>query len=298
VKRVLGLLVVLAVALGATSLVILDEREQAFRTLLGDPEPVWLPLDPVLRGPGIFLRIPGLHELYRFSDRLQRFDADPVGLFLSDGREIQVDYYVVWRVADPRRLVQNTQARDVVRLIDDTAFNEVRTVLAQHSITDLLSDLRDPITREITKNCLAKLEPQGLAVVDFQIRRTDYPTANLDRIFERMRKERERFAKGSRAQGEEEARKVRAEADRDSTVEKARAERRAQELRGEGDAEAARIYAEAFGQDPEFYAYLRSLEAYAKALDERTTLVLGNDNPFLKYLLSNGVPKGKPGPTP
>jgi membrane protease subunit HflC len=173
----------------------------------------------------------------------------------------------------------------------------VRTVLAQHSIADLLSEVRDRITRQITANCHEKLQPQGLAVVDFQIRRTDYPAENLDRIFERMRKERERFAKGSRAQGEEEARKVRAEADRDSTIERARAERRAQELRGEGDAEAARIYAEAYGQDPEFYAYLRSLEAYGRALDERTMLVLGDDNPFLKYLLSNENGKAR-APTP
>jgi len=286
--RILGLIVLLALVASSAFIVILDEREQAFRTLLGDPEPVWLPLDPVLRGPGVFLRIPLLHDLYRFSDRLQRFDADPVGLFLADGREIEVDYFVVWRVADPRRLIENTQQRDVLRLSDDTAFIEIRTVLAQHSIADLLSDVRDAMTREIAANCHAKLEPQGLAVVDFQIRRTDYPEENLDRIFERMRTERERFAKGTRAQGEEEARKIRAEADRDRTVEVARAERRAQELYGEGDAEAARIYAEAYGQDPEFYAYLRSLEAYTKALDERTTFVLSDDNPFLKYLLSNG----------
>jgi membrane protease subunit HflC len=293
--RLLALLVLaLAAGVAASCFVILDERQQAFRTLLGDPEPRWLPLSPVLRGPGVFLRIPGLHELYRFSDRLQRFDAEPVGLFLSDGREIEVDYFVVWRVADPRLVVQNTQQRDVLRLIDDTAFNEIRTVLAQHTIADLLSDARDGMTREIAHNCDTKLEPQGIAVADFQIRRTDYPAANLDRIFERMQKERERFAKGSRAEGEEEARKVRAEADRDSTVERATAQRRAQELRGEGDAEAARIYAEAYGQAPEFYAYLRSLEAYTKALDDKTTLVLSDNNPFLKYLLAPPPPPATP----
>jgi membrane protease subunit HflC len=139
----------------------------------------------------------------------------------------------------------------------------------------------------IAQNSAAKLAPLGIQLVDLKIRRTDYPQANLDRIFQRMRTERQRFAKKFRAEGEESARTIRAKADRESQVLRADAQRRSAELRGEGDALAARIYAEAYGKDPEFYAFMRSLEAYQKALDDQTTLILSPKLPFLRYLFSN-----------
>lgn len=279
-----GLLVAAVAVASFFCIVIIDEREQAFRTLLSTPDPV----RAVIQEPGIYLSIPGLHELYRYDRRALRYDAQPRELLLAENYLIEVDYYLIWKVENPQLLRENVpQWSRVLRLLDDTAFNELRTVLGQHLIGDLLSPKRAEMTRQIAQNCDAKLKPQGIAVLDVQIRRTNYPEGNLARIFDRMRTERARFAKRYRAEGEEEARKIRSTADRESRVLRAEATGDARRLRGEGEAEAAGLYAAAYGQDAEFYAFLRSMEAYKLALNEQTTLILSPKLPFLKYLFSS-----------
>ncbi|MBW2281567.1 MAG: protease modulator HflC [Deltaproteobacteria bacterium] len=282
---------VLMAALGVFAsfcLVILDEREIALRTLFGDPElsVFGIPLNrPVLDEPGVYVSIPGVHALYRYDRRALRFDAEPRELNLAENYRLVVDYYLVYRIIDPRKMRQvfGTTKR-LTELLDDTAFSEVRDVLAQHAFEDLLSDKRSEITDEIARRSGEKLARGGIEVIDFRIRRTDHPEANRARIFDRMRAERERFAKRYRAEGDEQARRVRSDADRQSVVLRAEGEREGLRARGEGDAEAARIYGEAYGQDREFYAFVRSLRAYETALDSDTTLILSPDSAFLKYL--------------
>jgi membrane protease subunit HflC len=274
--------------------VILDETEIGFRTVLDNPEPTLLgvPLNvPVLDEPGVYVVIPGLHTLYLYDRRAQRFDAEPRELNLAENYRLEVDYYLVYRIVDPRKLRQVFgSVRRLAELLDDTAFSEVRDVLATHAFEDLLSPKRPEITAGIAARCGAKLEPGGIEVLDFRIRRTDHPEANRARIFERMRAERDRFAKRYRAEGDEEARRVRSEADRQGVVLAAEGRREGEKLRGEGDAEAARVYAGAYGADPEFYSFKRSLEAYEKALDDETTLILSPQSPFLRYLFDVAAP--------
>ena len=288
---VLLLLLLTLAVVGSFCVVILDEREQAFRTLLNDPDPKPFGLSlnrAILTEPGWYIRIPGLHQFHRYDRRLVRYEANPRDLYTSEKLLLAVDYYAMWRVADPRLFFESVRTvSEALRRLDTITYSELRTTLAQHTLADLLSKERPAIMQTIAQNSAAELAPLGIQLVDLKIRRTYYPQANLDRIFQRMRTERQRFAKKFRAEGEESARTIRAKADRESQVLRADAQRRSAELHGKGDALAAQIYAEAYGKDPEFYAFMRSLEAYQKALDDQTTLILSPKLPFLRYLYSN-----------
>src|SRR5262249_34388240 len=157
---------------------------------------------------------------------------------------------------------------------------------------DLLSAARQEVQKEIAAASAAKLGPQGIQVVDVRLAATLYPEENLARVYDRMRTERERFALKFRAEGEQQARALRSKADGESQVILAQADSESLRLRGEGDAQAAHIYSEAYAGDAEFFAFVRSLEAYRKSLDAQTTVVLSTRSGFLKYLLDmNG---GKP----
>jgi membrane protease subunit HflC len=290
-RRLLCAVLLVAGAVFASfCLVVIDERQIGFRTLLGIPEPepvLGMQLNqPLLLEPGLYLRIPGFHHVDVFEKRRQRFDSPRHEPQTAEGELIRLDYYVIWRVGDPRRFFEAFRGSEVAaqNQIDNTSYGELRTALGHHSLSDLLSARRAEILRAVAQASHAKLSPQGVDVLDLQIRSLDYPDQNLEQIYLRMRSERERYALRARAQGQEEALAIRSKADEEVRVIAAEAEREAQRLRGEGDAEASRIYAEAYARDAEFYAFVRSLEAYRKTIDERTTLILSRDVPFLRYL--------------
>ncbi len=283
---VLGLLLATGVVVAMFCVVVLDEREQGFRTLLGAPDP----LGALLIEPGPYLRVPGLQEIDIYDRRLQRYDAERQEVQLSDGKLMEVDYFVVYRIDNPQLFRE--QLRSEARLqsfLDDNSFGPVRDVLATVPLDALLSVRRQSVMRKISDAMAENLRPRGVAVLDVRLRSTDYPEGNLPQTYQRMIKERERFARKFRAEGEEESRKVRSQADLESQVLRAEAKRQASELRGEGDSEATRVYAEAYNQDPEFYVFMRSLEAYRKALDGETTVILSRDVPFLRHLFDGGA---------
>jgi membrane protease subunit HflC len=284
-----GLLLVLTLAVASLfCVVILDEREQAFRTLLNEPDPQLFGLSlnqPNLIEPGLYLRIPFLHELYRYDRRNLRFDSQPHSLNTVDRTLVDLDYYVIWRIANPRRFFESNRGEAAaVQRLDELTYSEVRETVNQHTLGDLLSDKRGDVESEILASAAGALEPLGIQVVDVRIGGTLYPEANTGRVYDRMRTERNRFALKFRAEGEQQARGLRSKADNESQVILAGAEGESIRLRGEGDAEAARTYAEAYGADPEFYAFVRSLEAYRKSLDGGTTIVLSPKSGFLRYL--------------
>jgi len=301
-RWLLGLLVVLT--LGVVSLFcveILDEREQAFRTLLNEPEPKILGFAlnrPNLVVPGWYVRVPFLHELYRYDRRNLHFHSLPHSLNTVDRTLVDLDYYVIWRIANPQKFFESNRGEAAaLQRIDELTYSEVRETVNQHSLRDLLSERRDAVEREITRSAATALEPLGVEVVDVRIGGTLYPEANVARVYDRMRTERSRFALKFRAEGEQQARGLRSKADSESQVILAEAERESLRLRGEGDAEAARTYADVYGADAEFYAFVRSLEAYRKSLDAETTIVLTPKSDFLKYLFDPGAkPSAKPPP--
>lgn len=293
-RRSLLLLLVLATAVVAASfcIVIIDEREVAFRTILNESDPVVFGFHinrPVLDRPGWYVRVPFIHELYRYEKRRMRYDrGEPLELQTSEKLLIEVDYYAVWRIGDPQRYFKSIRTRDAaLRRLDTVTYSSVQQTLARYTLADLLSEKRDEIRRRITEISAEGLEPDGIEVLDLRIRHTVYPEANLPQIYSRMRTERNRYAMRFRAEGEEQSREIRSDADQQSLIIVSTAEREAAKMRGQGDAEATRIYAEAFGQDPEFYAFLRSLEAYRSSLNDQTTMILSRDAPFLKYLFQD-----------
>jgi len=285
---VLGLLLATVAVVGFFCVVVLDEREQGFRTALGRPDP----LGAVLTDPGPYLRVPGLQSIDVYDKRLQRYDSEPKEVQLADGKLMDVDYFVVYRIDNPQRFREELSGstRRLESFLDDNSFGPVRDVLAKYGLDDLLSERRVQVMAEIASKMALTLQPLGIHVRDVRLRRTDYPEGNLPQTYARMNKERERLSRRSRAEGSEEAQKIRSKADLDSQVLRADAKRRSTELRGEGDSEATRIYADAFNRDPEFYAFQRSLEAYRVALDDQTTLILSPKVPFLRHLYEDGKP--------
>ena len=298
-RRLLGFLLLATLGVAASfCIVIIDEREVAFRTLLNESDPVvfGLHVNPgsgdmpaVLDRPRWYVRIPFVHQLYRYEKRRMRYDrGDPLELQTSEKLLIEVDYYAVWRIADPERYFKSIRTRDAaLRRLDTVTYSAVQQTLARHTLAALLSAKREEIARTITRNSVEGLRPDGIEVLDLRIRRTVYPEANLPQVYSRMRTERNRFALKFRAEGEEQSRAIRSAADRESLIIVSTADRDSAKLRGEGDAEATRIYAEAFGQDTEFYEFLRTLEAYKMALNDQTTLILSPDAPILKYLFDH-----------
>ena len=289
---------VLAAALAVVAsfcVVVLDEREQAFRTFLqeADYQIAGLRLgESILTEPGWYLRIPGLHQLYRYDRRQLLYHADPKDLYTLEKELIQVDYFALWRIEDPRLFYESVRGsyEAATARIDDITFNEVREVMGRSPLRALLSAKRQDLMQQIASASDKAMREYGIRIDDLRIRRTDYPAANLERIFERMRTERERFAKRFRAEGEEEARTIRSQADRDSDILRAEALRQSEKIRGEGDAEATRVYAEAYGADPEFYAFVRTLKTYELSLKDDTTMILSPASPFLRYLFTDGAP--------
>ena len=279
--------------------VVLDEREQAFRTLLNDPEYRLFGLqinEPVLNEPGPYLRIPFLHQLYRYDRRKLRYDAEPRALYTSEKILIEVDYFALWQIEDTRLFFESLRTYpEALRKLDEITYSKLRNRLALHPLKDLLSDQRSVITRTVSEECDAALRPRGIRIHELRMRRAEYPEANLGRIFARMRTERERLAKKFRAEGDEEALDIQSRADRESRVIRAEASRESEKIRGEGDARAAETYAQAYEQDRDFYSFLRSLETYRNTLDESTTLVLTPRSHFLRYLFP-GSDNVTPGP--
>ncbi len=296
-KRFLIVVLGLCALVAATSIRILEERYIAFRTLLGDPEPAWFPwMESQLVGPSLYLHLPFLHQVDVLDRRIQRFESDSRELYLEQDN-VSIGYFVVWRIEDIRLLFENTQPSEMLKLIDDKTYNAVRNELATRSLGDLLSGTREEIAERIQEKSDQELDKIGIEVLGVTIRQVEFLATTLQRVFDRMKQDRERLAKKLRAEGEEQAREIRAGADRDAEIELARARGEAARLQGEGDARAAAIYAEAFDQDREFYRFVRSLEAYRKSLDEKTTLVLSPDDPFLRYLFQEGeAPSGSSAP--
>ena len=171
-------------------------------------------------------------------------------------------------------------------------------MIGRHTLHEVLDEKRGAIMQEITENTRADVKPLGIAVADVRINRTELPEATMESVYARMKTERERLARKTRAEGEESARKIRAAADAEARVIVAKGRRDAEITKGEGDAEATRLYAEAYGTAPDFYAFTRSLEAYRKSIDARTTLVLSPDSEFCRFFESaqgNSAPPASPG---
>ena len=287
IKFLIPLLVV-AVFLGLSSIFVVDEREKALVLQFGQ-------IKAIKQEPGLSFKIPFIQEVVRYDDRILSLDTDTIEVTPSDDRRLVVDAFARYRIRD---VVQFRQAVGVGGLpvaedrLSSVLNAQIREVLGADQVTSdtILSEDRRSLMGRIQQNAQASAAGLGLDVVDVRLKQTNLPDQNLDATFARMRAEREREAADEIARGNEAAQRVRAQADRTVTETLSDAEREAQVIRGEADAERNAIYAEAFGADPEFFAFYRSLEAYERALKgNNSSMVMTPDSEFFDYLGSGRI---------
>jgi membrane protease subunit HflC len=226
------------------------------------------------------------------------FEPPPEEVIVSDQKRLVVDTYTRYRITDPLLFFQTVNSEVAVRARLSAMVNgSLRRVLGNVTLSALLSHERPAIMKQIRDEVNDQGKGFGIDVIDVRIRRADLPEENSQAIFARMKSEREQQAAQYRGEGAEAAQNVRANADRERTVILAEAQRDAQRVRGDGDAESIRVYADAFGQDKEFFAFYRSMQAYRDALNGRTTsFVLSPDSGFFRFFENSGGTAGNATP--
>jgi len=282
------LILALAVALVAGSNLVaytVPQWQQAIVVQLGEPV-------RTVQEPGLYVKLPLIQNVLYFDKRLLAYDASPREVLTKDKQQLLVDNFARWRIRDPLqfyRTVRN-EAGGQSRL-DDVIYSIVRENLGRHTLREIMNEKRTEVMAEVTKESDAKARDYGIEVTDVRIKRADLPEKNELNVFNRMRTERERQAKKFRAEGDEEARKIRSESDKEVQILMAEARKQSEILRGQGDAQAVKIFADAYGRDPEFYQLVRTLEAYRISITEGTTLILSPNSEFFRYLKQLDRPK-------
>ncbi|MEL6518816.1 MAG: protease modulator HflC [Pseudomonadota bacterium] len=282
--------VIIALATILSSIFIVDEREKALVLQFGQ-------IRAVKEDPGLAFKIPLIQEVVRYDDRILSLDTQPIEVTPSDDRRLVVDAFARYRISD---VVQFRQAVGVggLRAAEDRLASilttQTRAVLGSAGVTSntILSSDRAALMVQIRDLAQRRALALGLDVVDVRLKQTNLPEQNLDATFARMRAEREREAADEIARGEEAAQRVRAQADRTVVELVSEAQRESEIVRGEADAERNGIFAQAFGADPEFFEFYRSMTAYERALQgSNSTMVITPDSEFFDFF---DAPDGRP----
>ena len=267
------------------SFFVVAQTEQALVLRFGDPV-------RVVTDPGLNFKIPLIDNVVYLPKRILDLDSPPLEVIASDQKRLVVDAFGRYRIADPLTFFQAAGTVAIAnQRLSDILNSAVRRVLGDASFVQLVRDERanlmtlitEQVNRE-TRSASEESKKLGIVMVDVKIRRADLPEANSQAIYQRMQTERQREATEIRAVGEQAARRIRAEADRAATVIVAEANKESEQLRGDGDAERNNIFAKAFGRDPEFFAFYRSMLAYQVGLTENDTrMVLTPNSEFFRY---------------
>lgn len=272
-----GLIIFLGIALNS-SLFTLRVTEQVLVRQFGE-------VKRTVQDPGLHLKVPFLQDILAYDNRVLSVDPPAEEMLLSDQKRIFVDAFARYRITDPLKFFQTVNDEVIFgNRFGNILTSTVKEFVAQRSLEDLLSDKRDDIMQSIRDSVANDTENFGIEVVDIRIGRSELPEAVSQTVYNRMVTERQRQASQLRAEGAENARRITAEADRQKVVIVAEAQREAQVLRGEGDATRNAILGESYGQDPDFFEFFRSLEAYKETFArEGTTMVLSPNSDFFKY---------------
>jgi modulator of FtsH protease HflC len=249
----------------------------------------------IVQEPGLHLKVPFVQQVDYFEKRVLDFDAPSVELVLGDQKRLVVDAFARYRITDALRFRQSVGTELAFRgRLEPIIFSSLRSVLGEAPLFTILSQDRTQLMNRIKTESNKSLAGFGVELVDVRIKRADLPPENSQAVFQRMQTERQREAKELRAQGAEVGQRIRARADRERRVLIAEAEREAAIARGQGDAEAIRIFAEAYGQDPEFFDFYRSLQAYRESLgDGATSFVLSPNSEFFRFFNGRAVGPAK-----
>ncbi len=285
IKKIVTLVVIIGLAgiLFVNSILMVDETQQIVVTQFGKPV-------RVIKEPGLTFKIPFIQSVNIFEKRAIIYDDEPTKVVTKDKKNLEVDNYAVWQIVDPLKFLETVQTEaSFLGKLDDIIYAQMRQELGQYDLIDIVVSERTDIMESVTEKANIKGAEYGIRIIDVRIKRADLPSETKDHIYARMTTEREKMAKKYRSEGQEEAMRIRAETDKDREILLAEAYKKAEIIMGEGDALATRIYAEAFGQDKEFYDFIRSLDAYKRALNDDTLLILSPDSEFLKYLKNSKV---------
>ena len=267
-----------ALVLVTTSVFTVQENQQVLVTRFGNPK-------DQIANPGLHFKLSFLDQAMVFEKRILNVDPPAEEVLLADQKRLLVDSFARYKITDILKFFQTLSTEDRAQTRLYTIINSaVRSEMGKATLQDILSKKRDVLMENIQNTVNLEAQRFGIEVVDVRIVRADLPEQVTQATFDRMRSERSREAQEARAEGEQLSLEIKSKADKDRTILLAEAQRDAETLRGEGDKAAIEIYGKAFNQDPKFYAFYRSLEAYKKSLaNDGTTLLLSPDSDFLKY---------------
>ena len=284
-KFLIPLIVVLAVT-GYQSLFIVQEINQAIVLQFGDPK-------KIITKPGLNFKLPFIQNVVYLDRRVLNLDNPPEEVIAADQKRLIVDAFARFRIVDPLKFYISVGNENVARSRLATIINSrIRGVLGTQNLATLLSIDRSKHMATIQNDVNTEAKNFGITIVDVRIKRADLPQANSEAIFKRMQTEREREAKEFRAQGAEIAAKITSTADKEVTVILATANKQSEIMKGEGDGARNRIFANAFGRDPEFFGFYRAMQSYEKALiGGDTSLILSPDSDFFKFFGKAGASK-------
>jgi len=287
-KKILVPIVVVLAVVAYQSLFVVQEVNQAIVLQFGDPK-------KIITKPGLNFKIPFIQNVAYLDRRVLNLDNPPEEVIAVDQKRLIVDAFARFKIVDPLKFYISVGNERVARSRLATIINSrIRSVLGTQELATLLSTDRAVHMATIQNDVNTEAQNFGITIVDVRIKRADLPQANSEAIYKRMQTEREREAKEFRAQGAEMAAKITSTADKEVTVILANANKQSEIMKGEGDGQRNRIFAEAFGRDPEFFAFYRAMQSYEKALiGGDTSLILSPDSDFFKFFGKTGVIKNK-----
>jgi membrane protease subunit HflC len=269
-----------------------DPTEQALVLRFGQP------VRDLVSQPGLHARVPFIDAVVYIDKRILKLDNERQEVLVAENQRLEVDAFVRYRIADPLLFYQSVfNVKGADAQLGGMLNSALRRTLSEASIVDIVRNRRDALMADIRDQVKVGAARFGLDIVDVRIKRADLPPENSDAVFRRMQAERQRLAATFRAQGSQQSQQIKADADAKVTVTVAQAQQQSEQIRGEGDSERNRIFAQAYGTDPDFFAFYRSMQAYDAAFKSDTRAILSPKSDFFRYF-SNPIPAPAPAPSP
>lgn len=278
-RKSIVILIVIALA-ALQSMFIVQQWQQCVILEFGKPV-------RIIKDPGLYFKIPLIQDLITLEKRILAAEARPAEYITLDKKRLTVDTVSRWKIDEPLVFFQTVgNYSGAIARLNDIIFARLRQEIANHNFKEFIREEREKIMNQVTSGTEEQARRFGIKVIDVRIRRVDLPEEVQNSVFARMKAERERIAKRYRAEGDEQAREIRAEADKKKDIILAEAYKQAQALKGEGEAESAKIYAEAYSKDEDFFRFVRSMEAYKNIFTKNTTFLLGLNSSLLRFIES------------
>ena len=283
---VIIIVVLVALLVGLSSVYTVREGQEALVLQLGKIKEDPTTKEAKIMYPGLHFKLPLIQQVHKFDVRLQTLPIHPAPIMTAELKEVIVDYYVKWRINNPALYYKRTggSVMRAATLLQQQLNANLRAEFGTRNIKEVVSDDRSAIMNKLNAEADEKAEELGIDVVDVRIKSIDLPPEVSTAVFKRMRAERERVATEHRSEGKAQGERIRAQADANVTVTIAEANKKAAQIRASGNAQAAKIYANVYSKDPDFYAFYRSLQAYSQSFKGKNDiLVLKPDSQFFDY---------------